>query len=356
MTARLYELSEKVKEQALRLGFNLAGITLPAPPPHWSKFQDWLAGGRNASMTYLADPRRADARLLLPECRSILVLALPYPNPANINPASTRTGQIASYARGIDYHLLTTELLEELAESIQQLAGVSFPYRCCCDSAPLLERDLAQQAGLGWIGKNTCLIHPRQGSAFFLAELLLGIDLKPDSPFTEDRCGTCRRCLDACPTGCILPDRTLEAGRCLSYLTIENKGEIPTDLRPKIGTWLFGCDICQHVCPWNQRPLTACDPRLLPRPGIPPENLLEDLVLDRQAFSQKYKNSPLLRAKWTGYFRNACIVLGNIQDPSAIALLMQLRDIGDPLVKDHAEWALARIQAGQFNTPEIGNN
>ena len=161
-------------------------------------------------------------------------------------------GYIAAYARGHDYHMVIPERLKKLGAFIETQVGSALSYRYYTDTGPLLERDLAQRAGLGWIGKNTCLINPRFGSYFLLAEILLGIELEPDTPFTADRCGTCSRCISACPTGCILPDRTIDARRCLSYLTIENKDEIPLDLRPKLGNRVFGCDICQQVCPWNR--------------------------------------------------------------------------------------------------------
>ncbi len=173
---------------------------------------------------------------------------------------------------------------------------------------------LAQRAGLGWIGKNTCLIHPRRGSYFLLAEVLLGIHLDPDPPFTSDHCGACRRCMEACPTACILPDRTLDARRCISYLTIELKGEIPLDLRPKLGNWVFGCDICQQVCPWNLRFASLQgDPSFAPRPGLPQPFLADELALDQQAFSRKFKGSPVKRARWRGYLRNVTAVLEGLE-------------------------------------------
>jgi epoxyqueuosine reductase len=209
----------------------------------------------------------------------------------------------------------------------------------------VLERDLAQRAGLGWIGKNTCLIHPTQGSYFFLAEILLNIELEPNEPFLHDRCGSCTRCLEACPTACILPDRTLDARRCISYLTIELRGAIPFELRPQIGEWVFGCDICQQVCPWNQRFATAHgDPAFAARPDVPNPDLLEELKLSSEQFNYKFKGSPVKRAKRGGYLRNVAIALGNLGDETALPVLIHsLASEPEPLVRGHVAWALGRL-------------
>lgn len=340
-------LSQRIKDEALRLGFDLVGITMPDPPPHWSAFQEWLAEGRHGTMRYLEDPRRADPRQVLPECRSIVVVALRYPNPKSLPPPEAPLrGRIASYAWGRDYHLVLNRKLADLADFIQDQVG-PVPHRWYTDTGPLLERDLAQRAGLGWIGKNTCLIHPRLGSYFFLGELLLGIDLEPDPPFSHDYCGTCTRCLDACPTQCILPNRTLDARRCISYLTIENKGEIPPDLRPHIGNWVFGCDICQMVCPWNRRPLPLTEPDFAPRPDVPYPDLLEDAHLTSQTFNRRFHESAVQRARRRGYRRNVLVALGNSRHPAAIPVLEQAAEETDELLAEHARWALEQIKAGQ---------
>jgi epoxyqueuosine reductase len=252
---------------------------------------------------------------------------------------------VASYAWGDDYHDVLSERLRSLVAFIEAQVGHPVPNRCYTDTGPLLERDLAQRAGLGWIGKNTCLIHPRLGSYFLLAELLLGIDLDPDPPFLPDRCGSCTRCIDACPTACILPDRTLDATRCISYLTIELKGAIPLDLRPQVGDWVFGCDVCQQVCPWNQRfAESQGDPAFAPRPAVPDPDLSAELALTPQAFSAKFKGSPVKRARRRGYLRNVAVALGNHADPAAIpALAEALRHDPEPLVRRHAAWALGQI-------------
>ncbi len=341
-------LSEKIRDEARRLGFALAGITTPDPPPHWPVFQNWLAVGRHGSMEYLTDPRRANPRLALPECKSILVLAMCYPDPETA-PASGQaslSGRVAAYAWGRDYHLVLPEKLKALAGLVERETGASVPHRWYTDTGPLLERDLAQRAGLGWIGRNTCLINPTIGSYFFLAEILLGIELEPDPPFTYDRCGTCTRCIEACPTACILPDRTLDARRCISYLTIENKGEIPIGLRPKIGNWVFGCDICQIVCPWNRRSKPDPDPAFAPRSGAPAPDLTNVMLLSPEEFNKKFKDSPIQRARRRGYLRNVSVALGNTKNPAAVTALEGAAQEEEPLISLHARWALEQIRKG----------
>ena len=321
------DLEQALKEEAARQGFTLAGITTPQSPQHLAVYEQWLNAGLHGEMTYLerdsARQQRSDPRRLLPGCEAILVVGIPYfsaqqgrgekgtPSPPTPLPKGEGRGKVASYAWVEDYHLVIPERLQALVSFLERQLGREVPYRGFTDSGPVLERDLAQRAGLGWIGKNTCLIHPQRGSFFFLAELLLGIPLQPDPPFAQDHCGACTRCIAACPTGCIRPDRTLDARRCISYLTIELKGEIPEELRPRIGNWVFGCDICQQVCPWNRFAPGRGDPAFAPRPGIPAPVLAEELRLTEAEFIQKYKGSPVLRPKWKGYMRNLAVALGN---------------------------------------------
>jgi epoxyqueuosine reductase len=364
-------LTEAVKAEAQRLGFQLVGVTTPASPPHIEVFERWLEAGRQGEMGYLATERarqrRADPRLILPECRSILVLGVRYPALASQTPReqgavesqknTEPAGRVAAYAWGLDYHDVLKERLQALVVFIEREIGHTVPNRWYTDTGPVLERELAQRAGLGWIGKNTCLINPKQGSYFLLAEILLGIDLEPDEPFAADRCGSCTRCLEACPTGCILPDRTLDASRCISYLTIELKGAIPLYLRPQMGDWIFGCDVCQQVCPWNLRfatpqgdPAFATPPdggsskEPMTDPSTKPRiNLTRELSLTTQEFSRKFKGSPVKRAKRRGYLRNVALALGNAGDPTAVPALEEalLKDL-EPLVRGHAAWALGR--------------
>lgn len=344
-------LTSIIKSEAHRLGFSLAGVTTPEPPPHWTAYEHWLSAGRNGSMNYLADHRRADPRLVMPECHSILMLAINYPSPGS---AFKKEGQrpigcIAAYAWGRDYHLVLPERLEQLAAFIETCVGSPVPNRWYTDTGPVMERDLAQRAGLGWIGKNTCLIHPRIGSYFLLAEILLGIELEPNTPFSADHCGVCTRCITACPTGCILPDRTLDARRCLSYLTIENKDEIPPGLRPQLGNRIFGCDICQQVCPWNRLAGLDHDPAFRARPSLPEPDLIAELALRPQDFNQKFKQNPVLRSKRGGYLRNVAVALGNSRDPAAIPALERAVEDNEPLIREHASWALEQIQDDRHN-------
>ncbi len=349
------KLASKIKAEAIKQGFVLAGITAPTPPPHLRNYLDWIAEGRHASMGYLADERartrRANPKLILPEAESILLLAAPYPDPKLASARSAvdvkrSKGRISAYAWNDDYHITLKEKLIHLVEFIEEEVGHEVPNRWYTDTGPILEKDLAQRAGLGWIGKNTCLINPKIGSYFFLAEIFLGIKLPPDEPFSSDHCGTCTRCLDACPTQAILPNRTIDANLCISYLSIENKGEIPKELRPKLGNLIFGCDICQEVCPWNKKakPDRSSRPVRFEGKIDSHPNLIKEFSLTPQEFNKKFKNNPVKRAKRRGYLRNIAVALGNAGNPEAIPVLEKAKDDIEPLVRTHAEWALRAIK------------
>lgn len=333
-------LKQAIKDKARQLGFFLAGVTSSEAPAHFDIFQEWLKANHHATMDYLAAERnllrRADPKLILPECKSIIVLATPY-SPLKQNDAEF---QIASYALGDDYHDVIPARLQELVQFIEEQVGHAVPNRYYTDTGPILERELAQRAGLGWIGKNSMLIHPQKGSTFFLAEILLGIELEPDEPFQTDHCGTCTRCIDACPTQCILPNRTIDARRCISYLTIENKGDIPETLRSKISNWVFGCDICQQVCPWN-RFSSPAGPAF--KPSIPLPVQTSDLLLTPSAFNQRFKRSPIKRAKRRGYLRNIAVAAGNNKNKKDIPILEQAAQDEEPLVQSHTQWAIKTI-------------
>jgi epoxyqueuosine reductase len=346
---------EDVKNEALSLGFAISGVALPARPKTYPSYEHWLGAQRHASMAYLsterARQRRADPRSIFPEARSVLALGIRYtaPSEAPIPHTEKTTGRVAAYAWGEDYHDVIPPRLEQLIQRLASVAGRSIGWRGYTDTGPILERDLAQRAGLGWMGKNTCLIHPQKGSYFLLAETFTDLDLEPDEPITTDHCGSCTRCIDACPTACILPDRTIDANRCISYLTIENKAEIPTDLRPHIGDWVFGCDICQAVCPWNIRfTEPVSEPAFQPRPGVPRPILVEELELTPQAFNRKFKRSPVQRAKRRGYLRNIAVALGNARDFDAVSALQKsLETEIEPLVRAHVAWALGQMRIRQ---------
>ena len=345
-------LTQTIKDQAHRLGFSLVGITTGDPLPHAQVFEDWLRESRQGEMTYLDSPRsragRGNPRQILPECRSVLALGARYPAPPGMQPGEVdgahSRGTIAAYAWGEDYHLSMPQRLRSLTAFIEAQVGYPIANRGYSDTGPLLERELGQRAGLGWIGKNTCLINPTQGSYFLLAEILLGIELEPDQPFTADRCGTCRRCLSACPTGCILPDRTLDARRCISYLTIEFRGVISPELRPLMDAHVFGCDLCQQVCPWNRFAAQAADPAFTAHPGKPEVDLLNEMRLTPEEYHFRYHRSPIKRARRTGYLRNIAVGLGNSHNPGAVSALEQvLVSEQEGLVRVHAAWALGQI-------------
>jgi epoxyqueuosine reductase len=339
------------------LGFELAGVTRPDPSPHLTTYLDWIQAGRHAGMAYLATPRalhrRSDLREILPEVRSVVVVGLRYANPAHSLPGDPQPdeGRVAAYAWGQDYHEIIPPRLEQAAHFLTQRLGRSLGWRAYSDTGPLLERDLAMAAGLGWIGKNTCLIAPRHGSYFLLGVLLLDEPFDPDPPFQADQCGSCRRCIEACPTACIREDRTLDAARCIAYQTIENKGAIPEELRERMGTWLFGCDVCQQVCPWNLRFASPHgDPQLAPTalPGEGAPALRDELRLDPQTFNRKFKGRALQRPRRRGYLRNVTVTLGNRADPADLPALADcLTYEAEPLVRAHAAWAL-----GRFRRPE----
>jgi epoxyqueuosine reductase len=343
-------LSQWIKATALEVGFAAAGITTPDPPPHLDVFRAWIEAGRHGEMEYLSRPsamaKRADPRALLPGCRSILVVAADYTPPAPVS--ASPPPHIAAYAAGKDYHDVLVGRLRQLASEIEQLLGRTVAWLAITDSAPLLERDLAQRAGLGWIGKNTCLIHPRRGSYLLLAELLLDLELEPDAPFAADRCGTCTRCLEACPTECILPDRTLDASRCISYWNIELRGPLPRPARQALGGWVFGCDICQDVCPWNVRFAAPTEDGEF-RPGaVPLPSTVEGFLgLGPAEYRRRLGESPLRRAKHVGLLRNAAVVAGNLRREAAVPALGNLLDHSQPDVRSHAAWALGRL-----GTPE----
>lgn len=345
--------TKSIKQEAKDLGFELVGVTSPDQPLHYPVFKQWIEQGRHAGMTYLESSHslacRENLHHILPGCKSVLVFGIPYPQ--EVSTPQEMQGQIAAYACVPDYHLLIEERLARLVSLVEDIFGQPIAYRFYTDTGPILERDLAQRAGLGWIGKNTCLINPQFGSYFFLAEILIDVEIDYDQPFTADRCGSCTRCLQVCPTSCILPDRTINARRCISYLTIENKGAIPRDLRPLLGNWIFGCDVCQQVCPWNKHAADQTANTFLgiePSPTLP--DLLAELQLTPEQFQQKYNNSAIKRSKRRGYLRNVCVATANqaalhtLWIPQVVqALIEVLLKEAEPLVRGHAAWGLGRL-------------
>lgn len=345
-------LTGRIKVQAQALGFALCGITTADPPPHHRQYTRWLAEGRAGEMLYLhrQEPKRGDLQQVLPSARSVVCVALNYAMEEGEAPPGLGAGgpsfpaTIARYARFDDYHETMWRRLEALLAFIQA-ERPDCTGKVYCDTGPITERDLAMRAGLGWIGKHTNLISRHLGNWFFLGEILLDIALLPDLPETT-HCGTCQRCLPACPTGAITAPYTLDARRCISYLTIELKGSIPLELRPLIGTRIYGCDDCLAVCPWNKFAQRATDDAVRPRADLTAPDLIDLLSLDDEAFRAKFKNSPIRRTKRRGLLRNVCVALGNLGDPRAIPALTRAAEHDpEPLVREHAQWAIAQIIA-----------
>jgi len=337
-------LTSKLKSDAAQLGFQLCGICPAVSPTGTANFDEWLAAGYAGQMHYLSERRQAynHPRHLLEGVRSMVMLAMPYLTEAP-REAASGTGRVSRYAWGeLDYHDVIRERLHRLADSFRELAPEATT-RGVVDTAPLLEREFAQLAGLGWIGKNTLLLSKEAGSYFFLAALLTDQELVYDAPHATDHCGTCTACLDACPTDAFAQPYVLDATRCISYLTIELQDVIPDELRPRMGSWLFGCDICQDVCPWNSEAPTSSEPTFFPQDSLNPIELAALFDLDEPAFRQRFRQTPLWRSHRRGLLRNAAIVLGNQRDANAIAALCKGLNDDEPLVRGAAAWALGEL-------------
>lgn len=338
-------LSSRIKEEAQRLGFELAGISPVKPPPHEESFAEWLRKGFAGELGYMerTEPLRRDPRALVPWAVSLVSVGMNYYTPHS-RPESTgeTKGWISRYAWGDDYHELMTQRLEALLEAVRAMNDGPVEGRVFVDSGPVLERDFAGVAGLGWIGKNTHLISPKKGSWFFLGELFLGIELDYDRPM-RDRCGKCDLCLKACPTSAFVGPYILDARRCISYLTIELKGWMPRHLRPLVGNHVFGCDICQEICPYNVKAGPTSEPGFSPRAGLHAPDLIPLLALTEEEFRRRFRGSPILRAKRRGFLRNVAVALGNIGNAEAVPALIRALDDSEPLVRGHAAWALGRI-------------
>lgn len=346
--------AEAVRQQAAALGFNQVGIIPAAPSPTLSAYLRWIEAGMHGTMGYLARPdrvvRRRDLNAILPGVQSLIVVALEYgtrvvPEEVLSDP---RRGRISNYAWGRDYHDLMLPRLEHLAAWLREQTDGTIACRAYVDTGAILERSHAQQAGLGFIGKNTMLIHPRRGSYRFLGELLtsLAFDVY-DTPHRATMCGTCTRCLTACPTGALPTPYQLDARRCISYLTIELKGTIPPELRPLMGNWVYGCDICQEVCPFTRFVQPATEPAFYPieidRAAPPLANLL---ALDDSTFQARFAGTPIARIRRERLVRNACVAAGNSGLAEFAPALERLATSDDsPLVREHAAWALAQLAA-----------
>jgi epoxyqueuosine reductase len=422
-------LASTIKQRALKVGFDLAGIAPPSAFPDLKFLPRWVRKGYGGDMRYLADPRREDPRKVLPSVESVICVGLVYntPQPYSADVRGCNEGEgnssvhqpgiqearsrawVSRYAWGTDYHRVMRGKLEQLRTTIEKLApGVET--RVYVDTGPLVERAFARLSGIGWMGKNTCLINERKGSWFFLGVILTNLELAPDLP-APDRCGSCTRCLEACPTGALVEPYVMDASRCIAYFNIELKGSIPEQFRAAIGNNVFGCDICQDVCPWNSRPLPAVSgslyddarhelsgagsgqrratttslPEFQPMQvevevrdsglGIRDSGLGQDLIpvsrvpnpvsqhrlarfslfnpsledlssFTEEDFRRVFARSPIKRVKYRGWLRNLCVAMGNSRDPRFLPWLDAAARHPDPVVREHAAWALRRLQGG----------
>ncbi|MHC1765781.1 MAG: tRNA epoxyqueuosine(34) reductase QueG [Verrucomicrobiia bacterium] len=339
-----------LKTLALDLGFDAFGVTSAAPPATAERFMRWLESGSHGEMGYLQRnaAKRIDPHHVLAEARSIITLAASYANQAPFSseppPGSGPRGIVARYARHADYHDVLRDPLRALAQRVDKLGGPGTHSLWYVDTGPLLERDLAQRAGLGFVGKHTNLVSRQLGNWFLLAEIITTLPLEPDAPETN-RCGTCTRCLAACPTGAITAPFQLDARRCISYLTIELKGSIPEPLRPLVGNRIFGCDDCLAACPWNR---FAKDGRLMrehARNDLAAPDLVDLLTLDDTEFKRRFAGTPILRSKRRGLLRNVCVALGNTGDSTALPALRRAAADSEPLIAEHAQWALRQVES-----------
>lgn len=339
------DLRAKIRSLAQELGFTKVGFATLGEPASFHRFESWLEDDAHGTMRYLENYReiRADTRQLEPSMRSAIVLLTPYePEPFDL--CASTPSLIARYALGDDYHELLRDKMRSLGEQIEEATGARVNLRPAVDSAPILERDLAQRAGLGWTGKSTMLLSQTTGTYQFISELFTDLDIGEDNEPAEDRCGRCTSCIDACPTGAISDSYYVDARRCISYLTIELRGAIPRNLRALIGEHIFGCDICQEVCPWNKFAEPAAMIELTPREAyrhLRPEDVL---TLSQSEFSSLFRNSSIKRAKRRGLARNAAVVLGNQRRPETLPTLVRaLHEHDEPLARGHSAWALSQF-------------
>jgi epoxyqueuosine reductase len=361
MPVEMTTLSPRLKDRARELGFDAVGIAQVGESRHSVFYRDWIAAGQHGEMDYLARADAVQRRLApssaWPELQSAIVVALNYYTDGDED-GDGEAGIIARYARGRDYHKVIKSKLLQLLEWLEQETGRELPAaRAYVDTGPVLERELAQRAGLGWFGRNTMLIDPKRGSYFFLGTLLVELPLEYDEPFTEDRCGTCNACISACPTGALLGrDENgaprIDATRCISYLTIEQRGPIPRELRPLIGNRIFGCDICQEVCPWNSPKFVALSATrdFQPRAHMQSPGLIELMTMTEEQWDTFSRGSAVRRAKRSGFLRNVAVALGNWGSADAVPALTRALDDAEPLVRGHAAWALGRIGSSAAHT------
>ncbi len=335
----------RIKRKAQELGFAECGVSSALVPSYHDRYRDWLANGNAGEMSYLhrQEPKRGDLNEVLSGVRSVVVVAMNYYT-GDVE-TSEGAGVVARYSRFDDYHQTMWSRLAQLTKFIEE-ERPGCHAKAYCDTGPVTERDLAMRAGIGWIGKHTNLIGRRLGNWFFIGELILDFDMDSDEPATT-HCGTCRRCLPACPTGAITAPYNLDARRCISYLTIELKGSIPVALRPLIGNRIYGCDDCLAVCPWNKFAVKSRDQAVQPRKDLISPDLCELLGIDDLEFKNRFANSPILRTKRRCFLRNVCVALGNVGGKEALPYLTKALTDHEPLIREHAEWAIGEITRRQ---------
>ncbi len=345
--------STAIKRQALALGFDVCGVASAEGFPELRFLREWLARGYAGEMKYLerGAERRLDVRNVLPSAQSVIVAAMVYntDRPYSTQITDETAAEISRYAWGEDYHEVMGQRLEALVDWMHGQCGEPFDARWYVDTGPVQERVYAQRAGLGWIGKNTCLINPDLGSWLFLSEVIVSLPLEPDEA-GFDRCGTCTLCLDACPTGALVEPQVLDATRCISYLTIELKGAIPESVRAGVGRHVYGCDICQEVCPWNVRPAVTARGEWLPRAEFDRPGLTEMWHASDERLRAALRGSAMTRAKLTGIRRNIATALGNSNDPRAADTFEESDEEraaspskNDPVVREHVDWAKRKL-------------
>lgn len=332
-----------IKAKARELGFEKVGVARAGRAPRAEFLRSWLGEGMHGEMAYMArsPERREEPALLLPGAKAVVCVARNYQSPGK-HSDDPRVGRISRYAWGDDYHDVLRERLRELARFMESLGGSA---KACVDTNAVLEKPWAQAAGLGWQGKHSNLISRDLGSWLFVGELITDLDLEPDAPHARDYCGSCTRCLDVCPTRAIVAPYVVDSRLCVSYLTIEQRGPIPRELRASIGNLIFGCDLCQDVCPWNKFARVSPDPAFHPRAGNVTPALIELMGMSREAWTARFKGSPVKRAKYPGFLRNVAVALGNSGDPSAVEALARALEHEEALVRGHAAWALGRLGA-----------
>ena len=341
-------MTARIRDQAHAMGFSRVGFCPATTPNGLHKFAEWLELGYHGEMRYLQERAEAYSHpsFVLDGTRSLVMLTMNYgaEDPA---PVGNGQGRVSRYAWGdADYHDVIHQRLKRLKRFVEE-AAPGARVRGVVDTAPLLEREYAQMAGLGWVGKHTLLLNRENGSWFFLAALLTDLVLDYDEPATEEYCGSCTACLDACPTNAFPQPFVLDATKCISYLTIELQSPIPSSLREGVGDWIFGCDVCQDVCPWNRFSATTCEPKFQPRSDQNPVELARLFDLDEEAFRVRFRRTPLWRSKRRGILRNAAIVLGNQGDLESLpALILGIAD-SEPLVRGASAWALGQIGGPQ---------